>query len=1360
MMVKEKLILAILIIFLLLLAGKAAGLSSNSSGNFNLTAWDDTDNTTKRSGWNNIFYGNFTNASSGGTISDGNCSIRFQNYTSDYGNWAVMTYNPATGNFLYNTSFNYKGTYLFNANCSNASSSIEVEDNFTISNYAPEIMTEQGGYYIDIDGTIQNHDSWPCIEDTPCYYNFTANVTEYDINDVLTYSYGLENTTLTNYTLNESGILLINVTHSNNTGNGKKIELKVKDNDPNSIWKTALLDVNIQEVNDAPYFIGLENWTFNMTEPATRTVNIGDEENNTEFKLNITFISCGTAEWSDRNSTNCILFTNSSYTFYPVAGIFILNFTSSRNDVGSYIVNFSVTDNSTLGNKTTSEIINISVMNVNEAPIFTYVCNNERNATEDSEFTCWIRARDIDEFNNLTFSANYSWFTFNGTGTNFTTQPCNGSTDYNASALVNFTARDLAVGNWSINISVKDIGTGYGAPKANSTIINFLVNNLEDSVSLKAINNYTIYENFTFYINATDDDLLVPDHSIKNEVLTFASNTSWISVSSYYSSSNYTMAKVVVNYNLALSTYGGGNHTVKINVSDTGNNFDEKTFIIGIGNDAPVQWDPLMSDTFIIYEGNNSYLNFSENVSDAENDPITFSYTSSSTFSSFSLSSIGIINFTPIDQDVGFHNVTINASDGMLKSLKSFNFTVYNVNDPPYIQPLNETYIINASLSPGHITCTEDNYTYIKIVIEDEDFRIPTGQKSFYNESHILNMTIQGVNTTLFSFSDETIFFSTDINFSFYEAYFTPKKTDVGQYNITINITDRSNSTYILSFNLTVTSINHDPVLMNLTNASTTINSHFYYRINATDVEDGDSTQSENNNFTFSYAFNVGNDIFNQTTFNPTTGEINLTLNSSQGGSYHINITVNDSTNFQDTDNFWIYVYDIPNINYPPLSYEYTLYENVESNLTFNLNDSVEDNLTYKFYIESSNSTNILRYNLSYYGNGTNLTWIFTPNFTDETYGAKINLTLIAYPLNFTELNTSGTWNLTINHTNAPIIFYDNIDDDEATYGETYSINLSHHFSDIDSSDFHYNQSINFTIWSNVSPSSISWNVSSDWILNLFSAVATTELLTVNASDLQEGFKLTNVTGNGFQIKFIPPDVEVQQIPSTGGGGGGSSTTPVALKIIFPDNVDVFKKDRIEVPLTLENTGSTSLYKINLTAIFRKNNETRGDVKLKFSQYYFDSLLVKEKKNTTLTIDVNTEDTGTYEIIINATAETPRYSDWGIIHLNVKESNKSEVMEKLLFTEEFIAENPECIEIQEIVNEAWAFYYKGEHENALSKAREAIDSCRYAISQPAIPREEENVKERLYQYLSFTSLILFILLILYYLYNRFRMKTR
>jgi hypothetical protein len=1351
---KNFLIWIICLIFALFLIGKVLAGNSGTNSFTNLTIWDDTDSANSFSDTQTFFYSNYTNATSAVPLSDCSCIIRFQNHTLDYGPFQSMAYNDTSELFSYNQTFSYKGTYLYQVNCSNFTRLlILLEDNFTISNTAPSISVDQGGSYIDIDGNKLNNDYLGCAEDTLCAYNFSTNVTEININDVLTYGYAAANTTLLNFTLNSStSILEINVTRDENAGD-KEIELTVKDTE--SSTQSGILRVNVSAVNDAPIFQTLENWTFNVSDIFEKTVNITDEEGNVPYVLGITFLECSLAEWSTR--ADCDLFNSSNYNFNSTSGVLNWSFTPSRNDVGSYIINFSARDNNTLGNKTGSQVVNFTVLNVNTGPNFNYTCNDSRAGVEDSEFTCWINVTDTDETHNLTFTANYSWFKFNDSGTNTLTVNVNQSTNYEASVMINFTPEDPQVGNWSINISVTDTGGLTGPIRKVSDYPIFFMDNVEDNVTLGNISDKIIYENLTFYVNATDDDLLVPDKNEKNEVLTFRSNTSWVQASSYNSAANYTAARIIIDYATGLSLYGPGTYKILINVTDEIGDFDESFFNVSIGNDNRPQWNESMDSEIILFDKNETYLNFSQNVTDQDNDDLTFSYVSSNSFPSLSISSLGIMNITPINQDVGFHNVTINASDGMLDSLKSFNFTVYNVNDLPYLMSFDSGDLINASLeSELNVNCTEDNVTSIWLWVQDDDFRIPDAQKVFYNESHTINLTIQGPNPGLFEFYPDPGFITQ--NLSKYTAYFTPRKADLGRYNITINVTDRSNASYVMRFNLTVGPVEHGPELINLTNQSSSINSAFYYRINATDIEDGNSTDAGNRNFTFSYAFNTLSNIFNQSTFNSTTGEINITFNSTQSGAYHINITVNDSTNLQDSGDLWIYVYGPPSINYPNSSYEFELNENSPSNLTFRANDSIGGNLSYLIYISNLNGTNILRYNLTSYGNNTNISWLFTPNFTDETYGENINLTMVTYPENFSYINSSRVWNLSINHSNAPIEFFNYIDNREnLVYNTEYMLDLEDYFSDIDYSDTNYNQTVNFTIWSNATLHYISWSLS-NWTLTFSSSIAISERVTINASDMEGGTELTNVTSNEFEITFIAPETTV--VPTSGGGGGGSSTTPLALKIVFPSQIDAYKKDRIEVPISLENNGKTNLYDINLTSFFSKDNKSREDIKMSFSQPKFDSLMVGEKKNTTLTIDVDTEEVGLYEILINASVDTPDYSDWGLLQLTVKEANKTDILEKLLFTEEFIAENPECIEIKEIVNEAWNFYSKGAYEDAMSKAREAIDSCRYAISQPAIPREKETFREKLYKYLSWASLVLLVIVILYYTYNRIRIKRK
>lgn len=1362
---KKEINLAIVIwsIVVCFLIAETIATNSGSSDNANLTIW--TSGTlnganltygatygpaVKNSNhWNFYFYANYTNStgsSINSTNGNGNCNMSF-NETGDWSTWKQMNFNSLSLLWEKIENFTYKGNLSFQVNCtSNFGNITNLTDVFFVKNTHPAAI--QG---ISFNSQEDNESVWA--------NNINPTFSDDDLNDEFTYT--TENVTsngsiVENYrewiNVNSSGYLISNATRDNQTGTFS-VTLKVTDSGDNGVnvrSATPILNLNIQAVNDAPVFVGLENKTFNMSELFEYIINLTDEENNIPFVLNISFINCSTAQWSTRNNTNCTLFTSSQYSFNGTSGILNISFTPSRNDVGSYIINFNVTDNSNLGNKTTSQLVNFTVVNVNSAPYFTYVCDNERNATEDQEFACWVNASDIDEINNLTFFTNYSWFKFNGSSNSITIN-WDVSSDYNFSAMVNFTPTDLQVGNWSVNMSLLDIGSGIGAPRHNSTVFWFFINNTEDNVSLNEINNQTIYENKTIYVNATDDDLLVPDKNVKNENLTFASNTSWVSVSNYYapSGTNYTTARIQIDYSSALNN-GAGNHTVKINVTDTGGNTAERSFIIRIENDTLASWNDSMQTVFGIYENNLTYLNLSQYVTDTEGDAINFSFTNDSAFPSFNIATTtGIISFTPDDVDVGYHNVTINAYDGKLDSLKSFNFTIYNVNDAPYIE---ETLLSN-------INATEDNLTVITLWVQDNDFKIPSMQKSFYNESLTVNLTIIG-NSSLFNFVRDPNFppLGDRTNLSKYEATFTPRKSDVGSYNITINVSDASNSSSVLQFNLTIFSINHAPVLMNLTNHTSSINSNFYYGINATDLEDGDSTTSGNGNFTFHYNFTSGNNIFNATTFNSTTGEINITFNSGQGGSYHINIIVNDSSGAEDSADFWIYVYDYPNVTFPLANCNFNLTENTTANLTFKANHSVGDNLTYRFYIGNIINLTTLRYNVSYYGNNTNLTWQFTPNFTDETYGRLENLTLIVINPVFPNLNTSLICNILINHTNAPVVFSGYIVGRQVTYNNGITINLSGYFSDVDYSDSAYNQTINFGVISNSTPSNIGWNIS-NWILTLSSSVAVKELITVNATDLNEtNGTLTISESNTFEVEFTTP--ETTPTPTSGGGGGGGTTTPVSLKIILPNPISAYKKDRIVLPITLSNEGKTNLYKINLTAIVVKNNITRRDIKLSFDKSYFPSLFVGKKENASLTVDVNTDEVGLYEITINASVKDPEYHDWGKIYLTVKETNKTEFLEKLLFTEEFIAENPECIEIKEIIKEARKYYEAGNYKNCLEKVNEAIEACKYAIKQPALPRKKSTFENDFYKYSSLTALVLFAIMILYYFYKRIRIKKQ
>jgi len=131
---------------------------------------------------------------------------------------------------------------------------------------------------------------------------------------------------------------------------------------------------------------------------------------------------------------------------------------------------------------------------------------------------------------------------------------------------------------------------------------------------------------------------------------------------------------------------------------------------------------------------------------------------------------------------------------------------------------------------------------------------------------------------------------------------------------------------------------------------------------------------------------------------------------------------------------------------------------------------------------------------------------------------------------------------------------------------------------------------------------------------------------------------------------------------------------------------------------------------------------------------------------------------GEYEIIINATSKSPVFSDWAKINIEVEPFNQSGLEELIIFIEEFIVENPECVEITEIVNEAKEYFKKGDLLNARLKAEQAVNACKEAISQVCLPAYKPNVPFGLSEYLVIISIIALLVGLFYYFIKRRKYK--
>ncbi len=1419
------LILLVAVLFLVITTSSYTiqGTSWNSSGTYNLTAWDDTDikggsltrytNGTiwlkTESNWNVFFYANYTNSSSNSSFigGDSNCSIRFnENLTGVFTAWKNMTFSSSTDRYQYNRSFSYKGDISYEVNCTNLTQGrLNISESITITNTRPKITAK-----IEAEGRLPDE---TVTEDSVWTYNITLNasVVEDDLNDQLTYSYTASSTNLTNFTLSSNGILTINVTSNQtvsvNSSTRRQIVLVARDDELGS--DTAILNITYTAVNDKPLITNCSGsvctYVTNNTNALesrlfTMNLNASDEENDIPYSFNITFTSCQLANWSTRGN-NCTLFNvNDKYVFNKTNGTFW--FLPTNNDIGNYTIQINVTDAGS-PNASNMSIMNITVINANDLPQLRWNCTDVSGsslwtATEDSIFSCFVNATDQDEMYNLTFATNISWFTFNNSRTSMAINDTN-SSDINSTFVANvtFTANDSMVGLWYANISATDSFGGQS-----SVVINFNISNLNDSVGLERIPNKIVYTGIEIYfeVNASDDDLLIPiqgkqaNFNYSDLPLNFTVN---ITLNGWnVSTPNLTLFRLnfssqTGNRTISFARFtpastDAGNYTVNISVNDYNRSYASQIFNLNITQNTFPYWINFDNSTKTLTEGTAFALNLYSNATDDDGDKINFTTNTSSTdFNSFSMNLSGSISFTPIDQDVGSHLVHINITDtkGAVNTT-TINLTVNNINDIPSLAAVNATAL-----------AMEDSSFTMWFLATDNDFYIPSKWKSFYNET--LNFTI---NITVANSSGSSNLSGGILNFSKYNntaaiINFTPTKAFGGNYSINVTVNDSTGLMASRTFTLNVTSINHPPALMTLANQNATVDgSSLFYDINATDIEDGADNGTGASNLTFairimnstnSSRVNLTSYLLDNAWINITigTGKVRLNINVNNSASnitnvtfipnstfvgvHWLNVSVNDTESAIDSKIFKLTVFDtnqpptissstISNPNVNSTVGGYTLYRTPENctgsdcqTFTIFITDPNSDypnydNFTVRWYVNS-----VLNKTSANVRNDTATTYTFYTNFSDE--GIR-NITVIVYdPYN---ANATMNWSINVTHSNAPVDYSGPIPNStghSGTSSATFTMDLGTYFSDVDHSHAKYNQSINFTFkqmdmnYTNLTTPKISLRINNDSLVATFSTSSTSEeLFEILACD-SINTSIWCRRSNNFTVNFtvIAPTVTVVTT-STGGGGGGGARIPYALKLIVPEPVSIYTNQQITVPIKIQNKGSASFSDITLGAY-----STLEGMKVELSKYKIKTLESGKTEKVDMVVYIEKGKTGSYEIILNASSESPKYTDTASFFVNLLEigwEEKIKAQEKIVFLEELLLGNPECLELTEVLKEAKKTFEQKDYKKAMELAEQAIQACKYAVASKG-KVVQITKKYKLEQYSLLIAEILFILIL-------------
>lgn len=234
----------------------------------------------------------------------------------------------------------------------------------------------------------------------------------------------------------------------------------------------------------------------------------------------------------------------------------------------------------------------------------------------------------------------------------------------------------------------------------------------------------------------------------------------------------------------------------------------------------------------------------------------------------------------------------------------------------------------------------------------------------------------------------------------------------------------------------------------------------------------------------------------------------------------------------------------------------------------------------------------------------------------------------------------------------------------------------------------------------------------------------------------------------------VPPTTVVSE------GGGGIRTRTISLKIGIPSPFNLEETGTIKIPITLENNGQTEFKQVTLTSYVLKDS-VLSSIKAEFDRSYFESIKTGTKEEVFLTVEISTDEIAIYEVVINASSKSPLYSDDGYVYLNFIGKNVSGIKKMVVFTENMIAENPECLELKEMVEEANRAFEEGRFQEAIEKSNKAVEACREAISgpkQPVFPTLKG--QEYILVYLGLGILLAIILGLIFFIYRKIRFRKK
>ncbi|MGB9749142.1 MAG: hypothetical protein ACP5H9_01340 [Candidatus Woesearchaeota archaeon] len=987
--------------------------------------------------------------------------------------------------------------------------------------------------------------------------------------------------------------------------------------------------------------------------------------------------------------------------FYMESSTGMINFTPTS--VGEHYVNVTAIDSH---NASDLKIIYIEIKN-NSHPHFNEI---PPNVTKHSNETFYYAVNASDENGDEITYYVESIEDFPSLNINKTT------------GIMNFSLTKCDVGNHSVTITITDV---YNA--SNSSSFLFEVINIPEPPILEELSDMhtRINKTFSIIISAEDNDILCPGDN-----LDFAINSTYgglFSITNINSTKNYksnftAYSNIVGNYSINISVIDsyGLQDSVSINFSFTENHAPE-----------------INEDTITANASQNfSYL---LNITDYDEDELTIEYSTDMT--GFYMSPAGLINFTPLINETGTHVLYVNASDSIAISEKNITFIIITPNNPPILN------VSNLNATAGI------NFDY-QITAYDED-------------NDTLNFSYSFIGSNISNFFMNSSGF---INF-------TPLDSEVGVYSLNISVSDGKSISYAL-INFTILWQNHNPKIIEYfplyAETSEGQSIIFNVTINDSDLSYGDSITAvwrvDDALFNSTQKYSVGNYTYAVFNYSPGycdygTHNITILAYDSYGNStwFSWNVTVNNTNrppffgmkilrsinDFSNAirSNITLSNNSIELLNLENCSdcYNYSEFGYLEIAIDLRADNSNYAQFVFGKILLEGSISNVTNISIETRTSMDNITWSDWSLQQNNTKISSAPNRYLELRLNLSTTNNSISPkinNITIEYFISNLTIQENIN--------PWWLNLNYFFYDEDIS---------------CRDDSLTFNSSLNSILgiNIFNGLVQLQPVQDGTADIY--FTATdsyNETANSNTARIIIENVE-QITPQTIYVGGGTSSTikekyvdkPYSQNIIFPLEATIYQNDTIIIPLEIVNSGNETLEGITLEAFSER------DVSMAFAKNSFEKIPKNSKERTELIV-VSYKTYPSYEIVVKAKVKKPEFEDSAKILINSIElgsESEKEFNTKITFTRDLLRENPECLELNELLNKVEDYIRNKEYEKANAMIESTIRACKYLLTSKSPIKEKPAriIISRNYSTIAilFVVIAMLTLVIFYYVKRRF-----